>query len=355
MQKIVFVIESLGYGGAERVMTEITRYLEKKYEITIITFKKKEQEYELAEGINRVNLEIPNIGMKKLIVGTQKLREELLKINAHICISFDILANILLILAAPRDCHTIISERNAPKQTEISMQSKLLRFLLYRNADYYVFQTIEAARCYSKQIQKKSVIIANPIKENLPQKNYENVNKEIVAVGRLAKQKNYELMLQAFYEFLKVHNEYKLSIYGDGKEKENLLEMCRTFQIEDHVKFYGNCSDVHKRMVNAEIFLMTSNYEGIPNALMEAMAMGFPVVATDCPSGGVRMLITDKVNGLLIKDKDPINIKNALCELAENSIEEKRLGKAAQYVKKDFSIEEIGNKWEKLIQRQEEL
>ncbi len=351
MKKVTFVIESLGYGGAERVLTELAKYLsENGYEITIITFKKAKQEYQLNNRIKRVDLEIAESGINKLIIGRRKLKKELKRAEVSICISFDILANILLLLSAPKNCKVIISERNAPKQTELSIYSKVLRFLLYRKTDLIVFQTEEAAKCYSKKIQGKSVIIANPIKENLPVKQYDNVNKEIVAVGRLAKQKNYELMLFAFKDFLKKHKEYILSIYGDGDEREKLQNLCKELSISENVIFHGKTSDVHSRICNAEVYLLTSHYEGIPNALLEAMAMGFPVVATNCPSGGVKLLLSRKSVGILVDKFCVEDISCALCSLVENPINASRMGKAAQYVRDEYSIQNIGHKWIMLIE-----
>lgn len=352
MKKIVFVIESLQYGGAERVLSEITRFLTYKgYEITVITFVSREREYKLDKKIRRINLEIPNSGIQKLIGGSQSLRKTLQNEKADICIAFDILANILLLLSAPTNSKVVISERNAPKQTELSIYSKILRFLLYRRANYYVFQTEEAAACYSKKIQNRNFIIPNPVLSNLPQKKYCNLNKEVIAIGRLEKQKNYELMLRSFREFLCNYGEYTLSIYGVGSEKNNLMDLCNKLGMTNQVVFKGNSDKVHELIKNAEIFLMTSNYEGIPNALMEAMAMGFPVIATDCPSGGVAMLIEDGINGILIEDKDEKKIAQAMSFYVDNPEIEERMGTSASNVRTRFSLETIGNMWVNMIEQ----
>ncbi len=352
MKKIVFVIESLQYGGAERVLTGITDYLaEHDYDITVITFLLKEQEYELNQKIKRINLNIPNNGVQKLIYGVKKLKEALLLQEAQICIAFDILANILLLLAAPHSMKVVISERNAPKQTALSIYSKILRFLIYPKSDYYVFQTKEAASYYSKKIQMKSTIIPNPILSQLPKKKYVDLNKEVVAIGRLEKQKNYELMLRSFKEFLKEHEDYTLSIYGIGSEQDNLNQLCRQLDISHQVVFRGNSNKVHEMIIKAEIFLMTSSYEGIPNALMEAMAMGFPVIATNCPAGGVALLIEDGKNGILVDGKDEKKIGHALSCLVENPAYAEQLGISASCVRQRFSLEIVGSQWENMIEQ----
>ena len=127
--------------------------------------------------------------------------------------------------------------------------------------------------------------------------------------------------------------------------------MCDELAITNQVVFHGSCDNVHTEILNAEIFLMTSHYEGIPNALLEAMAMGFPVIAVDCPSGGVRMLIKNKSVGILLKEYRAEDISRALCYLTENSIKAIEMGKAAQYVREEYSIQKVGAKWEALIEK----
>ncbi len=350
MNRIFFVIRCLQYGGAERVMCEIARFLEEKgYEVTIITFIKAKKEYILNDKIERVNLNVPEKGIKKLMVGRRALKRYLLKENAKICISFDILANILLILSAPKKCIKIISERNAPKQTELSAVSKVLRFLTYGRCDYCVFQTDGARKCYSKKIQKKGLVIPNPVKENLPFKKSIDTKKEIVAIGRLENQKNYPAMIRGFEEFVNSFPEYTLKIYGDGSKEKELIDYICEKNLRSRVNIEHSCPDIHSRISDSEMFIMTSNYEGIPNALLEAMAMGFPVVAYDCPPGGCAVLVEHEVNGILLKSQEAGVIAGALKMLAEDRGLRERLGNNARQVRSDFSLDKIGGKWLDLI------
>lgn len=348
MKKILFVIESLQFGGAERVLCELAKYFNQKgYMVNVVTFLRGEQEYHLPENIKRINCEIGRRKFTKLITGVKSLRKIINESSFDVCISFDILANVLLLLSAKKKHFVVISERNAPRQTEISVFSKVLRKLLYWKADRIVFQTVEAAHFYSKWIQKRSVIIPNPVIEGIPYK--EGENKTIVAVGRLAPQKNYRLMLDAFAKFHMKNVDYVLQIYGDGPSKDELIRYRDSLGLSFSVVFCGNQKNIHKIIQKSSIFLMTSNYEGIPNALLEAMAMGFPVVATDCPSGGVAMLISDEKKGILIKKAEAEEIANALDYLANNPSARKMFGENAKYVRQAFSVETIGQKWEKLI------
>lgn len=355
MKQIHFVIQSLQFGGAERVMTELASYFcDKGYKVTIITLYREVKGYDIENRIHRINLNIPTNGIKKLVVGRKKLRECLKQENATICISFDILANILTLLSAPSTIYRIISERNAPKQTSLSLASKILRFLIYRKCDLCVFQTEEARKCYGKEIQKKGVVIPNPVKQTLPYIHKENRKNEIVAVGRLERQKNYEEMILGFELFYSEHSNYVLKIYGDGSQKDSLKEMIRTKGLDECVLIYDAKDDVHEYMKEADIFLMTSLYEGIPNSLMEAMAMGYAVVAYDCPIGGCRLLIEDNENGILLERKNVFSIAESLSKLADDADLRDKLGKNAIKVRERFSIDHVGNMWKQLIELREE-
>jgi glycosyltransferase involved in cell wall biosynthesis len=287
--------------------------------------------------------------------GRHKVRTYLKQQNIKLCISFDILANILLILSAPHNVVRIISERNAPKQTEISTASKILRFLTYRNCDYCVFQTEEAKACYSRQIQNKGIVIPNPVKQELSFIRREDRKNEIIAIGRLERQKNYDAMIAGFEKFYRRHPEYCLKIFGDGSEKERLAELIRQKKLENAVLLCGTNQDVHNQMSCADMYLMTSDYEGIPNSLLEAMAMGYAAVACDCPAGGCRLLIENDYNGILLSGNKPDMIADALARLAEDASLRRRLGENAKKVRETFSMNRIGGMWLQLVTMGEEI
>ena len=350
-KKIFFLIASLEFGGAERVLSEIAGYLAmNRYCVTVLTLFKGEKEYTLNELVRRVNLDIPKKGIKKLTSGRKKLFQFLKDEKVELCISFDILANILLVLSHPRQCKAIISERNAPRQTQLSTFSKVLRAITYNKANGCVFQTEEAKLCYSKKLQKKSWIIPNPVRSDLPYRSESKIRNEIIAIGRLEEQKNYVAMINGFTEFSHNHDDYVLKIFGSGSLRKVLEERAKENGIQEKIVFKGSSANVHSQIVHSKIFLMTSNYEGIPNALMEAMAMGFPVVAHDCPSGGVKMLINHGINGLLIQDQNPDTINHALCQIADDDSLSKKLGENAKLIREEYALSKIGKYWIEFIQ-----
>ena len=127
--------------------------------------------------------------------------------------------------------------------------------------------------------------------------------------------------MNAFYEVHKVHPEYKLKIFGTGNEKGYLLKLKAQLKLEGCVLFEGFHRNVHEKIKNSDIFVMTSDYEGMPNALLEAMAMGFPVISTDCPVGAPREMIIDGYSGILV----PVGHKEKLVEAMKRLIEENDL------------------------------
>ena len=233
----------------------------------------------------------------------------------------------------------IISERNDPIKDCPSRIKRLLRSISYQLADGFVFQTEDAKRHFNKKIQSKAVVIPNPVKRDLP---YADTKKaKIVAAARLTEQKNYPMLLKSFKLFLRDYPEYTLHIYGDGKKKAELVAMCGELKIQNRVIFEGNVPDLHERITDAKMFVLSSNYEGISNSLLEAMAMGLPCVSTDCPCGGSRMLIEDGVSGLLTPVGDDVAFCEAMKKIVDSQELAYRLGREAVKARETYSEETI--------------
>lgn len=342
--KIAFLIPSLKGGGAERFAANVTNKLCENAENTIylLTGAKKDGEYELNKNTKRVFLLKGNLFMDIFNV------RRFLNSNAiDVCVGIDIYANILLsMISFSIRTTTVLSERTAPNHMPYSKITKLLRNLFFKQADYYIFQTEEAKQFYPELIRKRSVVIPNPVKEGLP-KREEPFHKEIVAVGRLDKVKNYDMLLKAFRAVCDRHPDYILRIFGDGNQKEHLLNLCKKLGLEKKVRFEGFFSDVHSQIVHSEIFIMTSDLEGMPNSLLEAMYMGFPVISTDCPAGAPREMIGENKNGLLVPVGDVGALTDAICKLIGDKELRKSLGMNAEKKSEDYSIDIIKGKWEK--------
>jgi len=351
--EIVFIIESLGLGGAERVVTVLSKSLMRYYnKVSIITFYRKEKEYQLDDAVQRINLDIPVSNIGKLIIGTLKLYRFMKKDKNTVYISFDILPNIIsLMVNILLHRKLIIAERNAPKEANISNVSRILRKFLYPTGKCFVFQTKQAKECYPKKIQRKGYIIGNPIKESIPIRKADAVTNDIVSIGRLEKQKNYPLLLDAFEQFLDYKPNYTLHIYGEGSCRKELEVSIREKGLENKVFLCGSRNNVHELIRSSKVYVMSSDYEGMPNALMEAMAMGFPVISTDCPSGGPRTLIKNGINGILVPTGNREELTKSMLRICGDDVFREQMAEKAKYINEQYSQENIVKEWVKCINK----
>ena len=206
----------------------------------------------------------------------------------------------------------IVSERNNPATDPKELMLRLLKLYAYHHADGCVFQTNDAKEYFSDSIQNKSTIIANPIDPSIDYPVAKKRTKTIISVGRLNEQKNYPCLINAFELFYKNHPDYELKIYGDGPLKESIEQLIDEKNLGDSVTLMGKSNTWHKDENDASMFALTSDFEGMPNALAEAIALGIPCVATDCPIGGPKELIIEGQNGYLAKVNNPEDVANKM-------------------------------------------
>lgn len=344
--KIAFVSVGLVGGGSERQTVVLADALSKykKNQVYLVTGSKKENEYILSEKVTRI---CALKGNKQLIVDTINLLKIIKKYDMDVIIGMGIYANLLVSLARllGGKAKVVVSERNDPKHDNLSYKSKLLRKFLYWRSDGFVFQTNEEKEYFSRSIQKRSIVIHNPVKGSIPYKT-NKCNKEIIAAGRLMPQKNYLLLLNAFNIVCKKYPEYTLRIFGMGQEEGKLKRFCEELQIDKNVIFEGFQLDVHKKIVDSDIYVISSDYEGMPNALMEAMAMGFPVVATDCHGGSASELIQDGVNGLLTPIGNAKEMADRIIMLIEDKQLKTHIAGQALTIRETHSEERISGMWD---------
>lgn len=347
MKKVVIYVDSLSRGGAEHVSVILGKYLSNhNYECVIVTERILEKEYSLPFGIKRVSINNNSNRCKNVIKGIFKLRKILKSISPDIMLIMDTPGCIFGIPASRfLNIKVIVSERNDPNNFPgKKIVCNVSRYLM-KKADGFVFQTEEAKRFYSKKLNNRGVIIENPlILEELPSIK-ENFNKNIVSVGRLCEQKNHKLLIDAFCNINKKYSEYSLTIYGDGPLRDELENYINILGMSDKIFLPGNVSNVLDRINGSFMFVMSSNYEGIPNALIEAMALGIPCISTDCPCGGPKSLISHKNNGLLFE----VNNVNGLTNMLELYINDDKIrienGKEAINIRKKLDSNLICKKW----------
>ena len=362
MRKIAFHLNCLEQGGAERVVSTLANHFAQDCDcrVYIATEWVAQNEFEIDPKIKRVHVGLTPQQEKKstkrqAMDRILNLRKFLKKEKPDILIAFAYKANYRALMAAyGTRFPVIVSVRTDPYLHYVSKKDKLLIPLLYPTAAGNVFQTEGAKSFFSKKIQKRSRIILNPIHDKYlgvpkPAKR----RKAVVQSGRLVDFKNQLMLIEAFMLVHEKHPDYVLEIYGgdshDGT-KELLEESISRHNASDFIKLMGASASLEKDLLDAAVFAFSSDWEGLPNALMEAMALGLPIVATDCPCGGPRTLIRDGESGLLVPIKDPWAMAEGINRLIENPDFADRLGENARKICDIANTEAICEQWKKYIE-----
>lgn len=350
--KLMFYINSISCGGAERVMVNLAnQFAHKGHVVIFVTTYQTKQEYELFERIERKVLLARNdySFIKKNLKCTRDLRKIIKTELPDVLVSFMAEPNFRAICSGlGLKTKNLISVRNDPDREYPNALFKFCARFLYKFADCVVFQTKGAQNWFSKPIRKKSCIIANQVSEQFFQATPAEVHKDIVSVGRLAEQKNHELLIKAFAKIANKTDD-NLVIYGEGERKETLVKLVRDLQLTDRVFFPGVVSDVSGTIKFAKMFVLSSSFEGMPNALIEAMVLGLPCISTDCPCGGPRELFDNQKNGLLVPVGDENELAEKMMNLIENEELRTEIGNRAKLAATRFSPETIFKKWETVI------
>ena len=339
-----------GFGGAERTLINLANKIEENGndEVYLISLIKSDFQYKINNGIKIINLNANNI-----IQRYYKLKKILLKENIDIAINFWVQPTIFVAKYAKKhNIKIIYSERGDPSDSEYTGVLKYLRNKAFKNVDRFVFQTEKAKEYFENDIQNKSVVIHNSVSIN----NVETIKivereKRIVTVGRLHIQKNQIQLLKVFKEISKIYPDYVLEIYGKGELEEELKKYCQENYIEDKVKFVGTTQNLFEKIKSAKMFVLTSKYEGMPNALLEAMALGIPCISSNySPTDSVFEFINDNENGLIYDLEKKEDLKKKIIKIIEDEKLAQKLSNNAQKITTQNSEEKIYSKWLSLIE-----
>jgi len=347
--KILFTIANMVGGGSERVLANLANdFVNKGHEVAILMTAGNDIAYELDSKVKTFSIGSRTGGsvigrIKRIFAMRKAFRQD----KNQVIVSFGTETNMFALLAGiGLKNKIVISERNDPNQCGFAK----IRDMIYPLAEGHVFQTEDAKKCFSKKIQSKSVVIPNPLKEELPSACEGERRKEIAAVGRLTPQKNHKLLLKAFRLFCEKHPDYKLVIFGQGELEQELKDYAKTLELEDKVVWKGFAADVLEQIRESAMYVLSSDYEGISNSLAEAMAIGLPVISTDCPIGGSKMCIEHGVNGMLVPIQDERALAEAMCYLAENEDVAKNMGRKACEIRTSLSQDVISEMWLSVLQ-----
>lgn len=354
--KIMFCTSSMGKGGTERVISVLSNYFIQDNQIVIVLNTTKNIDYALDKRIKLIQLdkkqENINNSIARNITRIKTMKRVIESEKPDVILTFLPLPSFRAIIANRKyKIPIIVADRANPAYEYKDKISKILVKLLYNKADAFVFQTSEQKEYFNKKIQDKSIIIFNPIADEFTKDLDREVYKEktIISVGRLAEKKNQKMLIDAFSKFLKTNPDYKLKIFGQGPLKEQLQNQINELDMDKNIFLCGVSNNIREELEKSEIFVLSSDSEGMPNVLIEAMAVGLPVISTDCPCGGPRELIDDGKNGILIPVKDEDKLIENLEQLIQKPYWAKELGKNAKNVRQLLKTESIVKKWKEYI------
>ena len=361
MRKIAFHLNCLEQGGAERVVTNLAhQFLVRGYEVIIATEWVGENEFQIDPGIRRVIVGPTEEDKRKgrlfqIIRRVTRLREFARQEKPDILIAFGRKANYRALMSTLGiKMPVIVSVRTDPVGHYDRLADKIQIPLLFWHAAGFVFQTEGQREFFPQGTQKRSRIILNPINDKYigvprPQKR----TKTVVQSGRLVDFKNQLMLIRAFVKVHEKHPGYDLKIYG-GDSLDGTKELLEALIAEKNaggfVTLMGASDELETVLNDAAVYAFSSDWEGLPNALLEAMALGLPIVATHCPCGGARTVMQDGYNGLLVPIKDEDAMAEGICRLIENPQEAERMGENARKIAEIANGQAVFEQWRDYIE-----
>ena len=354
MKKLMIVTHKMSGGGCERVIAQLLNcYARDGIECKLVTECGVPSFYDLPESVEQIYLTFDKtLPAKRIPKAYGKLRKLVKQDKPDIILAMPEKVNVWTVLfLLGTGVPVVVSERNDPNRHPENKIKRILRRLVYPFANGFIFQTQDAADYFPKSIRKRGVVLDNPLDTSRIPARYEGERKRVIAAaGRLHEQKNFDLLIRAFARFYKTHHTYSLVIYGEGPEKEHLMQTANRLGIAGAVELPGQSKTLLEDINDCAMFVLSSDYEGMPNALIEAMACGLSCVATDCPIGGVRSLISDGENGLLIPVRSERAMVQAMTKLADDAALAELLGNRAAGIRERLDETLVAAKWRQYLE-----
>ena len=353
--KILFAVDSFSGGAGNVIQILASGFAEKNYKVSVLLLngKKIEQKYDMhgAEVID-FPLSVYAKGytpIDRVYNSVQAIKKQFNSINPDVIVSFLTENNILCCIANKGKKPIIISERNDPFIEKHKKYWDFLRILKYPKADKIVVQCSNFKYFCNGRFTKNTVVIPNPIlKPNTYHVPHNKDEITLIALGRLQSQKNFSWLIDRMYSIHNANKNVSLKIYGEGPLENQLRLQINQLNLQDCVELAGFTSTAHETLAKADIYVMTSDYEGFPNALSEAMAVGLPSVSRKCHDG-IYDLVQNGVNGFTVETDDIDGFENRVLELASDFTLRTIISENAKSVSNDFSIEKIVDIWENSV------
>ena len=348
-KKIVFFCGTLMQGGAERVISVLANSLILKgFDVSILCYYCREIFYNVDSRVKilYVESETNTTSLFKNLLWIRKF----FKSNPDVIISFLASFNVLALVAhIGLKQSIIVADRSTPQIVPKQKIIRMARNFLYRFADAVVLQTQRNYEYFSSAVQRRGCVIFNPIDASVDIGSALKADKKkkIVSVGRLIPSKNHKMLIDAFDNIKEKFPEYDLIIYGDGENRDMLEQHIKEKELSDKVFLPGNEKRIFEKIKDAELFVFSSDFEGMPNALMEAMCLGLPVISTNV--SGVEDMIINKDNGLIIDCGNTEQLSLAMQEMLSNKDFRNKCANKAVELSEKVKTEEIVDKWISLI------
>ena len=352
--KIVFLTYLHGFGGAEKQNVMLANAMaERGHDVTIISISVNNNCYPLNEHVKYEFIPDRKSNALRIITRYQDIKKRLKEIRPDLTVNFWFQSAYMTAMMKKSITGKVIySERGDPGHDEYNGLLGLVRKLTLPRMEGFVFQSRGAQSYFNEKVQKRSVVIPNPVfikTESLPE--VKERRKEIVTVGRLHPQKNQKLLIDAFALVSDKLPGYTLAIYGDGELKEELQKHINEQNLAEKVFLKGTSQQIHQLINDASLFVLSSDYEGLPNTLLEAEALGIPSISTDCKPGGAREIITDGVNGFITPVGDREKLAEAILKLLTDYEKQEKFSVEGKIKMKEFEPEYIYNAWESFFKK----
>ncbi len=353
--KIGFLIKDLSSGGAERATVSLANYFAlHSQDVEIITFNGSDSFYPLEElvGVHTAELgELEQSASLKRLFGSIKrifaIRRLVKSLQLDVLIGMSFAMTWYTVLATIfTKTKSVGTERSNPFKYKATKLNTFLRKFFYNFTDGYVFQTRRAAEFFGNKKSDRDIIIPNAIfNETVYSLSPPAERKKIIcAAGRLIKLKRFDMLIEAFTRISDKIPDHMLIIFGDGEEKERLQEQIDSLGMNKKIILAGSDPQAVKLINFASVFVLCSDFEGMPNALLEALAMGVPCVSTRCEMGPDE-LIEDRVSGILTDVGSCEQLSEAILEVIENPDLAKKLSENGRKLLETHSIDNISRQW----------
>lgn len=352
---LMFYINAIHDGGAERVLLQLAkRFAACGYRTVVVTSFVDAWEYPVPEGVERLSIEQEQIDQSRLrrnLSRIEALRRLIREYKPAALISFMAEPNFRAVIASRfLPVKTIVSVRNDPEREYGGRLGRIIGKWLLPLADGCVFQTEQAQKWFPKRLQKRSKIIMNQVDERFFQVKDAGENGYVMTAGRLTAQKNQALLIRAFAA-IAGDVEEELRIYGEGELRPELEALIAGVGMEGRIRLMGASNEMPAALAGCRLFVLPSDFEGMPNALLEAMAAGRCCVSTACPCGGPEAVIENGVNGMLVPVGAEKALSAAMLELLKDEKKRRTLAAAAGESAAAFRPEAIFEHWRDYVEQ----